>query len=78
MCDMPRAEWTWSLCSDVSQDFPDVARDVIVASPKYLWLQLGIRNGEAVMDVESRGALVYQDICIEETHQRLLQANLVK
>ena len=61
-----------------SQDIPDVARDVIQASPKYLWLQLGIRNDEAVADVESRGVEVYQDICIEQTHQRLVQANLLK
>lgn len=60
------------------QDVPDVARDVIKASPKYLWLQLGIRNDAVAADVESRGIAVYQDICIEQTHQRLAKANVLK
>lgn len=61
-----------------SQDIPDVARDVIKAAPKFLWLQLGIRNEAAAADVESRGIAVYQDLCIEQTHQRLLQAGILK
>lgn len=36
------------------RDFPAVARDVIEASPRYLWLQSGIRNDEAAADIESR------------------------
>jgi len=65
-----------------SQDIPDVVRDVIEASPKYLWLQLGIRNDEAVVRLsaigETRGIAVHQDICIEQTHQRLLEANILR
>jgi len=60
------------------RDVPAVARDVIEASPKYLWLQSGIRNDEAAADVESRGIVVYQDIYIEQTHQRLAKANILK
>ncbi len=56
-----------------SEIFPDVVRDIIEASPKYLWLQLGIRNDAAVVDAETRGITVYQDVCIEQTHQRLLK-----
>jgi len=61
-----------------SQDIPDVVWDVIEASPKYLCLQLGIRNDDAVEDVETRGIVVYQDICFEQTHQRLLQARILR
>lgn len=61
-----------------SEHIPDVVWDVIEASPKYLWLQLGIRNDAAVMDVEIRGIAVYQDICIEQTHQRLLQDSILR
>jgi len=60
------------------RDVPAVARDVIEASPKYLWLQSGIRNDEAAADVECRGIAVFQDICIEQTHQRLAKANFLK
>ena len=59
------------------RDVPAVARDVIEASPKYLWLQSGIRNDEAAVDVESLGVAVYQDICIKQTHQRLVKANFL-
>jgi len=38
-----------------SEDIPAVARDVIEASPKYFWLQLGIRNDE--MDAGDRARL---------------------
>lgn len=60
-----------------SRDIFDVVRDVIEASPKYLWLQLGIRNDKAGLDVESRGIRVYPDICIEQTHLRLVKANML-
>lgn len=60
-----------------SQDIPELVSDVIEIAPKYLWLQLGIRNDEAVVDVEARGTAVYQDICIKQTHKRLLQANML-
>lgn len=60
------------------QDIPDVALDVIEALPKYLWLQLGIRHDEAAATVERHGVVVYQDICIEQTHQRLEKANVLK
>jgi predicted CoA-binding protein len=56
----------------------DVAQDVIEAAPKYLWLQLGIRNDKAMLEVESRGIAVYQDICIKQTHQRLVKTNILK
>jgi predicted CoA-binding protein len=60
------------------QDVPAVARDVIEASPKYLWLQPGIRNDEAAAIVENQGIAVYQDICIKQTHQRLAKASVRK
>jgi predicted CoA-binding protein len=60
------------------QAIPDVVLDVIEALPKYLWLQLGIRHDEAAATVERHGITVYQDICIEQTHQRLEQANAIE
>ncbi|MDX2457839.1 MAG: CoA-binding protein [Gammaproteobacteria bacterium] len=60
------------------RDVPDVARDVIEAAPKYLWLQSGIRHDTVAADVESRGVAVYQDICIKQTHKRLAQSNILK
>jgi len=60
------------------QDVPDVARDVIEASPKYLWLQLGIHNDEAAAMIENQGIAVYQDSCIKQTHQRLAKASVLK
>ena len=38
------------------QEVPDVAQDVIEASPNYLWLHSGIRYDKAAADLESRGA----------------------
>ena len=47
-----------------SKSIPDLVPDVLSKKPKVLWLQLGIRNDEAVKPVEEGGIHVIQDKCI--------------
>jgi uncharacterized protein len=43
---------------------PGLIPDVLIKKPKVLWLQLGIRNDEAVKPVEEDGIQVIQNTCI--------------
>ena len=47
-----------------SNSIPDLIPDVLIMKPKVLWLQLGIRNDEAVKPAEEEGIQVIQDKCI--------------
>jgi uncharacterized protein len=47
-----------------SNSIPDLIPDILIKKPKVLWLQLGIRNDEAVKPVEEEGIQVIQDKCI--------------
>jgi predicted CoA-binding protein len=47
-----------------STRIPQIIDDVIAVNPKTLWLQLGIRNDEAVAPVVNSGINVIQDRCI--------------
>ena len=47
-----------------SSSIPDLIPDVLIKKPKVLWLQLGIRNDEAVKPAEEEGIQVIQDKCI--------------
>jgi predicted CoA-binding protein len=47
-----------------SKSIPDLIPDVLIKKPKVLWLQLGIRNDEAIKPAEEKGIQVIQDICI--------------
>jgi predicted CoA-binding protein len=47
-----------------SNSIPDLIPDVLIKKPKVLWLQLGIRNDEAVKPAEEEGIQVIQDKCI--------------
>ena len=47
-----------------SNSIPDLIPDVLIKKPKVLWLQLGIRNDEAVKPIEEEGIQVIQDKCI--------------
>lgn len=58
------------------QDIPEIARDALETELKCFWLQLGIRNDEVSADFDARGVRFYQDICIEQTHQRLIKNNI--
>lgn len=51
-----------------SEDIPSIIADVITAMPKSLWLQLGIRNDDAVSIVAEKGIQVVQDNCIKVCH----------
>lgn len=43
---------------------PEIIDDVLAVKPKALWLQLGIRNDEAVAPVQEAGIITIQDHCI--------------
>ena len=47
-----------------SKRIPEIIDDVLAVKPKTLWLQLGIRNDEAVAPVEESGITTIQDHCI--------------
>jgi predicted CoA-binding protein len=47
-----------------SNSIPDLIPYVLIKKPKVLWLQLGIRNDEAVKPAEEEGIQVIQDKCI--------------
>jgi predicted CoA-binding protein len=47
-----------------SETIPKLTRDILLIKPKVLWLQLGIRNDEAVKPVIDAGIEVIQDKCI--------------
>ena len=51
-----------------SEDIPFIMDDVLEIMPKTLWLQLGIRNDEAVEKVLNKGVNVIQDSCIKVEH----------
>ena len=51
-----------------SEDIPEIIDDVLDINPKSLWLQLGIRNDDAVQAVVERGIEVVQDLCIKIEH----------
>lgn len=50
------------------EDIPQVIPDVLAVNPKVLWLQLGIRNDEAVEPVIKKGIETIQDRCIKIEH----------
>jgi len=51
-----------------SEDIPQIIPDVLAVKPKYLWLQLGIRNDKAVQPVIDAGITTIQDTCIKVAH----------
>ena len=51
-----------------SNDIPLLIDDVLKAKPKVLWLQLGIRNDEAVASVIKEGITTIQNMCIKVEH----------
>jgi len=48
-----------------SEFIQDLIPDVLAIKPAVLWLQLGIRNDEAVKPAEEIGIKVIQDTCIK-------------
>ncbi len=53
-----------------AEDIPAVIPDVLAIKPKVVWLQLGIRNDEAVKPAEDAGITVIQDTCIKVEYFR--------
>jgi len=51
-----------------SEDIPSIINDVMAVSPNFLWLQLGIRNDDAVAVVLETNTKVIQDTCIKVEH----------
>lgn len=47
-----------------SDKIPEIIPSVEKISPKYLWLQLGVRNDNAVKSLIEKGVEVIQDKCI--------------
>jgi hypothetical protein len=52
-----------------SEDIPQIIEDVLSIKPKVLWLQLGIRNDEAVLPCIENEIIVVQDKCIKIEHR---------
>ncbi len=51
-----------------SENIDLINKDVLNKKPKVLWLQLGIRNDEAVVPAEKTGITIVQDECIKINH----------
>ena len=47
-----------------SESIPELIPEILLIKPKVLWLQLGIKNDEAVKPVRDAGIEVIQDRCI--------------
>ncbi len=52
---------------------PPVARDVVAAGAKVLWLQLGVYNEEAARYAAEHGLTVVMDRCIKVDHAALVR-----
>jgi predicted CoA-binding protein len=51
-----------------SEFIPDLIPDINEIKPKVLWLQLGIRNDEAISKLKDENIKVIQDACIAIQH----------
>ncbi|MGK9368971.1 CoA-binding protein [Melioribacter sp. Ez-97] len=51
-----------------SEDIPGLIPDILKINPRGVWLQLGIRNDEAVAPLIKNGITVIQDECIKIVH----------
>ena len=47
-----------------SESIPELIPEILLIKPKVLWLQLGIKNDEAVKPIRDAGIEVIQDRCI--------------
>jgi len=53
-----------------AEDVPPIADEAIKIGAKVLWLQLGIRNDEAVRKAQEAGLIAVQNRCIKMEHAR--------
>jgi len=56
-----------------SEAIPPIAEEAVRIGAKVFWMQLGIRNDEAVRILEKSGVQVIQDRCIKVEHMRCRQ-----
>lgn len=55
-----------------SEDIPQIIPDVLAVMPNALWLQLGIRNDDAVQPCVDKGIATIQDKCIKIEHSNCI------
>lgn len=61
------------------QEFtPDVAAEAVAMGAKALWLQLGIRNEEALRIAQAGGLLAVHDRCIKVEYWRLMGGGQIR
>lgn len=53
-----------------AEDVSPIANEAVAVGAKVLWLQLGIRNGEAAHRAQEAGLTVVQDRCMKIEHAR--------
>ena len=58
-------------CFRRAEEIPAIAEEAISIGAKVLWMQLGIRNAEAVARAEAAGLEVVQDRCMKIEYARL-------
>jgi predicted CoA-binding protein len=56
-----------------SEDVPAHIDDILAKKPKYVWLQLGIRNDAAAEKLARAGIKVVQNRCLMVDHRRLMR-----
>jgi uncharacterized protein len=56
-----------------SDDVPMHQDEILRAKPKYVWMQLGIRNNKVAERLLAAGIEVVQDRCLMVEHRRLLR-----
>ena len=64
-------------CFRNSEDIPPIVEDAIAIGAKAVWMQLGIRHGEAAAQATAAGLLVVQDRCIKVEHHMLQARGLL-
>ena len=58
-------------CFRRAEEIPAITEEAIAAGAKVLWMQLGIRNAEAVARAEAAGLEVVQNRCMKIEYSRL-------
>lgn len=59
-------------CFRRAAEITSLAREAVAIEARVLWMQLGIRNGEAAAIASAAGLDVVQDRCVKIEHARIL------